>query len=183
MKLEFDLHIHTYHSPCGREEMTPAEIVRTAVKRGITRLALTDHFYTFTDRSIFEKIRADVARVKEELEESPKVYFGCEAEVMSPGRTAGSQELAEILDFVMVGATHFQNIGITDLPKTNDERYIGKYYLRMFEYAVSLPWVKVVAHPFYVCRACAQLGCWIILQKMTSYLHWRRRVKMGLRWR
>ncbi|MCL6588657.1 MAG: PHP domain-containing protein [Firmicutes bacterium] len=150
MKLNLDLHIHTYHSPCGRAEMTPADIVRKATERGITRLAITDHFYTFTDRSIFDKIRADVARAKAESNGSPTVYFGCEAEIMAPGRTAAGPEIAEILDFVMAGATHFQNTGITDLPKAKDERSLGEYYLRMFEYAVSIPWVNVIAHPFYV---------------------------------
>lgn len=148
MKLDFDLHIHTYHSPCGKGEMTPAHIASVAIKGGVERIAITDHFYTFTDRRIFRKIRADLARL--ELDGKPKVYVGCEVEVMAPGRTAGDASLADELDFVMAGTTHFQNTGITDLPKTDDEQEIGRYYLEMFEYAVSLPWVDVIAHPFYV---------------------------------
>lgn len=149
MNLDIDLHTHTYHSPCGQAEMLPAEIVRIAAKKGITSLAITDHFYEFTDRGIFDKIRESVTAVRRHLKNPPEVYFGCEAEVMAPGRTAGSQQLADSLDFVMAGTTHFQNTGITDLPPGDDE-FRAFHYLRNFEYAVSLPWVNVIAHPFFV---------------------------------
>mgnify|MGYP003767041161 CR=1 FL=1 len=150
MILDIDLHTHTHHSPCGNPEMIPAEMVRTAAKKGITRMAITDHFYTFTDRGNFDVIRAGVAEARRELPNAPEVFFGCEAEIMEPGRTSGSQELADSLDFVMVAATHLQNKGITELPPGLDDEGIAFYYLRMFEYAVSLPWADVLAHPFFV---------------------------------
>ncbi|MBM4249249.1 MAG: PHP domain-containing protein [Euryarchaeota archaeon] len=37
----FDLHLHTTHSPDG--EMTPTDLVRTAVAKGLGGVALTDH--------------------------------------------------------------------------------------------------------------------------------------------
>lgn len=148
MRFDFDLHIHTYHSPCGSEEMTPADIVRVAASRGMRRIAITDHLYTFTDHRIFDSIRAEVAKI--ESDGLPEVYYGCEVEVMAPGKVAGDASLTEQLDFIMAGTTHFQNVGITELPPVNDERIIGLYYLQMFEYAVSLPWINVIAHPFYV---------------------------------
>jgi len=151
MNLDFDLHVHTFHSPCGESEMLPAEIVRTAAERGITRLGMTDHFYPFTDPAIFDEIRSAVKDARSVADGSLEVLFGCEAEIMAPGRTAGSPRLAERLDFVMAGATHFQNAGITDLPRdAKDDRAIAEHYLKMFEYAVSLPWMDVVAHPFFV---------------------------------
>jgi histidinol phosphatase-like PHP family hydrolase len=135
--------------------MLPADMLRSAAEHGITRLAITDHFYTFTDRRIFEDIRARVAEAQRDMPNSPEVFFGCEAEVMAPGSTAGSQELADGLDFVMVAATHFQNKGITELPPGDDES-IAFHYLRMFEYAVGLPWANVLAHPFFVVpRVCS----------------------------
>ena len=149
MNLDIDLHTHTHHSPCGQAEMLPAEIVRTAARKGITRLAITDHFYEFTDRGIFDDIRESVETVRRSIPNVPEVFFGCEAEVMAPGRTAGSQELADGLDFVMAGTTHFQNTGVTDLPPGDDESH-AFHFLRVFEYAVGLPWVDVIAHPFFV---------------------------------
>jgi histidinol phosphatase-like PHP family hydrolase len=150
LNLDFDLHVHTHHSPCGRAEMLPGEIVRTAGKRGIARLGLTDHLYTFTDPGIFEQTRAAVKHAIGGIRGRPEVFFGCEVEVMAPGRVAGGPDLAERLDFVMAGATHFQNVGITDLPPRRDDLSIAQYYVRMFEYAVSIPWVDVLAHPFFI---------------------------------
>lgn len=149
MNLCFDLHVHTYHSPCGQDEMTPSDIVRTASERGITHLGITDHFYPFTDPRIFEVIRRDVERTTARMSNPPRVFYGCEAEVMAPGKTAGSAELADRLDYVLAGATHFQNLGITELPEGMDEVETARYFLQMFEYAASLPWVDVVAHPFF----------------------------------
>lgn len=38
-----DLHIHTVLSPCGDLEMSPVNIVTTAVQRGLHIIAITDH--------------------------------------------------------------------------------------------------------------------------------------------
>ena len=38
-----DLHIHTALSPCAEEEMTPAAIVRQAIRKGLAIIAICDH--------------------------------------------------------------------------------------------------------------------------------------------
>lgn len=38
-----DLHIHTCLSPCGSLDMSPAVIVQTAIDRGLSAIAITDH--------------------------------------------------------------------------------------------------------------------------------------------
>lgn len=38
-----DLHIHTCLSPCGSLEMSPATIVQTALRQGLSAIAITDH--------------------------------------------------------------------------------------------------------------------------------------------
>lgn len=43
MKLAFDLHIHSCLSPCGDEEMTPANIAGMCALAGLDVVALTDH--------------------------------------------------------------------------------------------------------------------------------------------
>lgn len=42
-----DLHIHTCLSPCGSLDMSPAVIVQTALERGLSAIAITDHNATF----------------------------------------------------------------------------------------------------------------------------------------
>ena len=161
MNLDCDLHVHTFHSPCGQPEMLPADIVRTAAERGIRRLGIVDHLYPFTDLGIFDDVRAAVAETCSATDGSTEVYFGCEVEIMAPGRTAGGPELAERFDFLMVAATHFQNTGITDLPTAKDDESVARHYLKMFEYAVSLTWADTLAHPFFVIQVCARPAYWI----------------------
>jgi len=150
MIFDTDLHVHTCLSPCGKDEMLPRDIIKTAVDRGITRLAITDHFYPFTDLSTLDQVRADVLAACRRLNGSLKVFFGCEAEIMAPGKAAGSPDIARKLDFIMAGATHFQNAGITEFPKYADDHDTARYILDVFAYAVSLPWVDSIAHPFFV---------------------------------
>lgn len=38
-----DLHIHTCLSPCGSLEMSPSEIVRHSLAKGLDAIAITDH--------------------------------------------------------------------------------------------------------------------------------------------
>ena len=43
MKIAYDFHIHSCLSPCGDEDMTPANIVNMAKLMGYDAIALTDH--------------------------------------------------------------------------------------------------------------------------------------------
>ena len=43
IKLSYDLHIHSCLSPCGHEDMTPANIVNMAKLLGLDVIAVTDH--------------------------------------------------------------------------------------------------------------------------------------------
>lgn len=38
-----DLHLHTCLSPCGSLEMSPRQIVETALEQGLDAIAVTDH--------------------------------------------------------------------------------------------------------------------------------------------
>ncbi len=43
LKLSYDLHIHSCLSPCGDEDMTPANIVAMSALKGLDVIAVTDH--------------------------------------------------------------------------------------------------------------------------------------------
>ena len=45
-----DLHIHTCLSPCGSLEMSPSEIVRRSLAKGLDAIAITDHNTTHNAR-------------------------------------------------------------------------------------------------------------------------------------
>ena len=52
-----DLHIHTCLSPCGDLGMSPAEIVRQAVERGIQIVAVCDHNTTENSAAVIKAAR------------------------------------------------------------------------------------------------------------------------------
>ncbi len=49
-----DLHIHTLLSPCGDLEMSPAQIVSLAVKRGLNIIGITDHNSTLQCELVYK---------------------------------------------------------------------------------------------------------------------------------
>ena len=53
-KAYYDLHIHSCLSPCGDDEMTPANIVGMASLKGLNILALTDHNSTLNCPAFFD---------------------------------------------------------------------------------------------------------------------------------
>ena len=130
--------------------MVPAEIIRVAMERGIVHIGILDHFYPFTNLACLDEVRSAVSDALASMSNPPRVYLGIEAEVMAPGKTTATSELAEKLDFIMLGATHFQNKGITEPLPNGTDREIAEYFLKMFEYAVSIPFADVIAHPFHV---------------------------------
>jgi histidinol phosphatase-like PHP family hydrolase len=152
IRFNTDLHVHTFHSPCGDPEMFVSDILPLAVDKGIEFLALTDHYYHFMDRLIFEEDRVSAKETIEDTGLDIQVVVGCETEVMGPGRIAGGPELRGMLDFMMAGATHFQNFGMTELPPGLNMRETALYYLETFRFAVSQDWIDVIAHPFHVVR-------------------------------
>lgn len=43
MEIRADLHIHTVLSPCGDLDMSPANIVGTALQKGLSLIGISDH--------------------------------------------------------------------------------------------------------------------------------------------
>lgn len=43
MEVAYDLHVHSCLSPCGDDDMTPANIAGMAALKGLSVVALTDH--------------------------------------------------------------------------------------------------------------------------------------------
>ena len=43
MKFYYDLHIHSCLSPCGDDDMTPADIAGIGALNNLSVMALTDH--------------------------------------------------------------------------------------------------------------------------------------------
>jgi PHP family Zn ribbon phosphoesterase len=62
-RIRADLHIHTVLSPCAEDEMTPHNIIRTALLCGLDAIAITDHNSTGNLRSFVEAARGTDLKV------------------------------------------------------------------------------------------------------------------------
>lgn len=83
MKYKADLHIHTVLSPCGDIEMSPQNIVRSAIDKGMDIIAITDHNSTRQCRSVLQAAEETSLVVIPGVEITTKeevhclAYFGC----------------------------------------------------------------------------------------------------------
>ena len=140
-----DLHVHSHLSPCGHKDMSPAAIINAAGGQGIDYLGITDHIHPYTDLSILDRLREEVAEVVSPV----KVYIGCEADILDVGESMVSEALMSKVDYVMAAANHF-HMGHVIRPVIRSKRDAALYFLDMFKYAASLEQVDIIAHPFYV---------------------------------
>jgi histidinol phosphatase-like PHP family hydrolase len=145
--LQCDFHVHTRYSPCAEPEMLPGHIIQAARERGIERLGFSDHVFGFTDTSILAQVRRECPPAS-----GVEIFFGCEADVLSVGKTTVTQEMKDTLDYITVSASHFMNVYINrvERPTSNDPEVVGRHYVEMFAYAATLDYADVIAHPFYM---------------------------------
>jgi histidinol phosphatase-like PHP family hydrolase len=164
MRLDHDLHVHTYYSPCARREdaagqpaATPERYFAQAPIMGLRLMVFTDHFvedptapgmvqfYKGSGPAILRDLRAELARL--ETPSGLEILIGCETDTLAPGVPAISQKLAEQLDFVLVPTTHYHLTGIPQ-PRSFAPTDVAAHMLTMLESVVRLGWVDAIAHPF-----------------------------------
>lgn len=110
-RLAYDWHTHTIYSH-GRG--TIEENVRTALSRGLTSVAITDHGpghigYGFRRKDI-PKMRAEIDALKEKYKDI-EIYMSVEANIINAsGRLDVTPEEFELYDFVIAGY-HFGTAG------------------------------------------------------------------------
>lgn len=143
--LQYDFHVHTRHSPCANNDMSPTAIVRMAKANGTKYLGMTDHLCSFTDPTVLTYARAECPPSNG----SPEIFFGCEVDVLSVGSTCLDNVRRPSLDYIVLAASHFYNPGVAR-PASEDPKAVGRHFLEMFHYAATVDYADVIAHPFYV---------------------------------
>lgn len=142
-----DFHCHTYHSPCGEDEMIPEVVLRTAESRGVKMLGIMDHYYRhLLHMHAFAQLREECAGKAGHL----KLLFGCEADVTDPNTVSITEEETKQFDYVLLASNHFLNKRVVACPPTEDPDGLAEYFLTMFRKAVSIPYIDIIPHPFYI---------------------------------
>ena len=92
-----DVHIHTFRSPCGKNEMMIDSIVRKAQGLGLDYIGISDHIHTDTPvKEQFEDTVREIRAVNPNL----KIYMGCELDIIKPGESTISDYLREHCDYI-----------------------------------------------------------------------------------
>ncbi len=122
-----DFHNHTTFCD-GHAD--PEAMVKTAIERGITRLGLLIHSYTFFDESYCAKsglehpFQQEIAALKERYRDQIELYCGVEQDYYSAASTEG-------FDYV-IGSVHYLHIGDEYLPvddsREHTEAIVREYF-------------------------------------------------------
>ncbi len=115
MKIQHDVHMHTYLSRCSNDpDFLPPVIIDRSKNNGIKLLGFTDHMW---DKSMpggdndvyryqdFEHVRKIQDLMPENIE-GIKILFGCETEYYGKGRIGISRETADKFDYVIAPTNH-----------------------------------------------------------------------------
>lgn len=146
-----DFHIHSHLSGCAREEMRIPDILRVCADRGLRHVGMTDHIFPSTDPAILRRTREELVGIDCGI----NVYLGCEADIVAVGSHTVSAEVAEAVDYVMVSSNHYQLPWVAR-PTGRSAEEVAGHFLEMFEYACSLDFADVIAHP--LCEVSGEFG-------------------------
>jgi histidinol phosphatase-like PHP family hydrolase len=162
--IPYDLHVHTYYSPCARELdeegsplAAPERYLAQAAQLGLKALAFTDHFvqdptapgvvlfYKGTGPGMLANLRSELARLNPPT--GIEVLVGCETETMRNDWIGIDPEFARSLDLVLVPTTHYH---LPDVPRPLSwaPADVATHMLDRLEAVVQLSYVHAVAHPF-----------------------------------
>jgi len=156
MKIQHDVHMHTYLSRCSNDSnFLPPAIIERSKANGIKVLGFTDHFWDKSmpggDNNIYRN--QDYAHVQKihdmmpEIIDDIKILFGVETEYYGHGRIGISKETAAKFDFVIAPTNHT----ITAFAEENNLRtpsQLAKEMIRRFKEVLSFDVATGICHPF-----------------------------------
>lgn len=156
MKIQHDVHMHTYLSRCSNDpEFLPPAIIEGSKANGIKVLAFTDHFwdktmpggdnnvYRYQDFSHIQKIHTMMPDTVEGI----KILFGVETEYYGNGKVGISKETAAKFDHVLVPTNHT----LTPFAKENGLEkpdQLARELAKRFKEVLSFDVATGICHPF-----------------------------------
>ena len=163
MKIEQDLHVHTYLSNCGEESATIPYYRQLAHDHGLKTIGITDHMWDaeipFTEHMIKHRHSlwyqpqnlSHVLEIRKDFLPDPDVKFLSGAEVeYCPGRgPAITIEAARRLDFIIVPISH-TSITMPDEhydPPRDCIDFMVNAFMEVCRSELA-PYITAIAHPF-----------------------------------
>ena len=156
MKIQHDVHMHTYLSRCSNDpEFLPPAIIENSKANGIKLLGFTDHFWDKTmpggDNGIYRNQNfAHVTKIHDMMPpviEGIKILFGCETEYYGKGRIGISKETASKFDFVIAPTNH-RITGFAKEENLTTPMQLAKEMVKRFKEVLSFDVATGICHPF-----------------------------------
>ena len=156
MKLDHDLHIHTYLSACCSDKQhIPKNIIALAEEMNVHTIGFADHiwqnpnyqpndWYKQQDENQILKLRETL----KSIETPTRILVGCEADTVKPGIFSITQEFAETLDFVILSCNHFHISDLVEQPESDAPKHLAKHILKFFRSGASSKLATSIVHPF-----------------------------------
>ena len=145
MKIEQDLHIHSYLSSCcsKKDEQTPGNIISRAEQMQLTTIGFADHlwvnpsltpsgWYSSQGETQISRLHSDLEGIHSDI----RVLVGCEAEMIAPGKYGLSAAFAEGFDFVLLSCSHFHMKDFVEQPQGDTVRDLADHAMRFFRSGV-----------------------------------------------
>ncbi len=158
MKLNHDLHIHTYLSACcsAKDRHKPAAILSLAEEMGVETIGFSDHiwmnphvqpsdWYRPQDESHIDRLRQDL----QGLNSNVRMLVGCEADMIAPGKFSITPEFAEKLDHVLLACSHFHMTDFVEQPVSKTPQELARHMLKFFNSAVQSGLATAIPHPLF----------------------------------
>lgn len=156
MKLNHDLHVHTYLSACCSDKQhTPQNIIALAEEMNVKTIGFSDHVWQNPDYQPNDWYKPQdenqILKLRETLKliETPtRILVGCEADTVTPGIFSITPQFAETLDFVILSCNHFHIRDLVEQPKSDSPKHLAKHILKFFRSGASSKFATSIVHPF-----------------------------------
>ncbi len=143
-----DLHLHTRpHSPDAHWRATLPNMLRRAVKNGVSTVGLANHYFLNTDFRLFQRLPQQIARHRPS---GLTVLNGAELCVLNrQGEISLTATEAAQLDFVLAGPHHFKQRWVERPCLDSVAMFVAQQHETLLN-AARQPLVNGLAHPWVI---------------------------------
>ena len=140
-----NLHIHSTYSDCAKPEMQIVPIIETALRCGLKKIAITDHF---NDRGCpILKQNAEMREMIGRRTGGMKVLFGGELSAYGIGKFLDTEEVNKSLDYRLYTCNHF-HLRVWEHPEDKSARGYADHMLASLNALFDSKRADCIAHPF-----------------------------------
>jgi histidinol phosphatase-like PHP family hydrolase len=155
MKIQHDVHMHTYLSRCSNDpDFLPPAIIEKSKANGIRLLGFTDHMWDKSmpggDNDVYRNQDYEhvnkIHNMMPDKIEGIKILFGCETEYYGKGRIGISKETAAKFDFVIAPTNHTLTFYAKE-EKLTTAMEIAKDLIKRLKEVLSFNVATGICHP------------------------------------